>query len=257
MTKTTGSGNDSGDPGARDLCLLLEDQAALLPRAYEMATQAVPKVVAKADLINFYWHLALHIQALARAALSLMESRQPYAVPLLARSAMESAFVLVAGHRDEAFGPQRMAYELEDLARKLDLMLTDKARDPSQRPTPQECRDAAERIRREYNAPAPPTRGERDRIAKIERVAAVAGLEAFYDDEYRQLSLPVHANLAGIVNAGSGFLVCKGMVVLCNAVHFATSVLCNQFRLGPPLETDMRALFVRMEALMKQPQFLP
>src|SRR5438876_1138654 len=98
---------------------LLTEQKELLSRIHHAATEPPGKVMAKADLANFLLHHGLHIRELLKAALILMEGREPYAAVLLGRSALESAFNLVAAANDMQFGPQRMAFEMEELVRKI------------------------------------------------------------------------------------------------------------------------------------------
>ena len=79
-----------------------------------------PNLPAKCDaergsvLFPLLYH-ALNIRELAKAALILMQSREPYGVAILSRPALESAFNLMAAMNDVKFGPQRMAFEMEDL----------------------------------------------------------------------------------------------------------------------------------------------
>jgi hypothetical protein len=239
-----------------EACELLADQKKLLWTIYHHATEPPTKLVAKADLANFLLFHALHIHEMGKAALILVENGQPYAVVLVARSALESAFNLVAAVQNREFGPQRMAFELEELAKKLKLLLEKGAWFASRRPTPDECLREAARIRRDYSAATPTKRCDRDQIEKIERIAEAAGLSPFYDDDYRQLSLAVHSNQAGILNSASGFLVRKAMLALSNATFLANQVLCSTFRIktyGAAVQSHR----ARLEALMKKPDFLP
>jgi hypothetical protein len=239
-----------------EVCKLLSEQKELLWRIYYAATDPPGKVMEKADLANFFFCHALHIHELAKAALILMDSREPYGVVLLARSAIESAFNLLAAMNDPKFGPQRMAFELEDLARKLEFLGEKGIWPSSRRPTPAECRQDAERIRQQYKTPAPTTQAEKARIEKIEQIARVADLVPFYDDEYRQLCLTVHCNAAGILNAGTGFLVRKGALALCNATFLASQVLTGAFRVKA-FDAELTDHHARLEAVMKNREFLP
>ena len=213
--------------------------------------------MAKADLAKFLFYHGLNIRELAKGALILVENREPYAVVLLARPALESALNIVAAMNDLKFGPQRIAYELEDLARKLELLIAKDVWPRSRRPTPEQCRKKAAEIRKEYNAPVLAEKRYRDRIEKIERIAEVADLTPFYDDEYRQLSLTVHSNQAGILNAGSGFLVRKGMLAICSAALLASASLCDAFCLRSIFNDKIQDHEVRLADLMRQPDHLP
>ncbi len=245
------------EPDVIKVCDLLADQKELLRRIHHDATEPPGKVMAKADLANFLLCHGLHIHEMAKAALLLMGSAEPYSVVLLARSALESAFNLVAARNDKQFGPQRMAYELEELARKLTLLAEKQAWPASRHPTPDECRKNAEQIRKEYAVPVLTDNRDRVRISNIERIAEVANLSPYYDDDYRQLSLTVHSNQAGILNAGSGFLVRKGMLALCNASLMASAVLCDAFQLRPTFNEKIEEHEARLSEVMQQPDYLP
>ena len=76
-------------------------------------------------------------------------------------------------------------------------------------------------------------------------------MSPFYDDDYRQLSLSVHCNQAGILNTGSGFLVRKGMLALCNAAFIAANVLTGAFRIKE-FDPQIQSQHSRLEALMRK-----
>jgi hypothetical protein len=234
---------------------LLTEQTELLWNVYHAATEPPGKVNAKADLANFLFVNALHIHQMAKSALVLMENQSHYAVTLLARSALEGAFIMVASKKDHAFGPQRIAFELEELARKLQLLQERQIWPASRRPTPADCVQEADHIRRHYTAPVPATRSERDRIQRIERIAEVAGLSPYYDDDYRQLSLAVHSNQAGILNSTSGYLVRMGMLALCNATFFASQVITTAFGIKT-FDQELNDHLTRMETLMHKLDFI-
>lgn len=240
-----------------EACDLLSDQKGVLGRIHHDATEPPGKVMPKADLFNFLLYHALNIRELGKGALILMQNRESYGVVLLARPALESGFNMMAAMNDVKFGPQRMAFEMEELGRKLDLLVSKQIWPQSRRPTPDQCRNAAADIRRRYDAPVPPEKRDRDRIDKIERIAEVAELTPFYDDEYRQLSLTVHSNQAGILNAGSGFLIRKGMLALCNASLIACASLCDAFRLRTSYDDKIKEHESRIAKLMRQPECLP
>jgi hypothetical protein len=245
------------DDDVIEVCELLSDQKKLLWRIHHTATEPPGKIMAKADLANFLLCHALHIHEMAKAALVLMQGREPYAVVLLGRAALESAFNLVAAKRDKKFGPQRMAYELEDLARKLAL-LTEKGVWPKSRhPTPEECRKKADWIRKEYIAPVLSDKRDRVRIEKIEHIAKVAELSPYYDEDYRQLSLTVHSNQSGIINAGSGFLVRKGMLAVCNATMLASATLCDVFHIREEFDATIQGQYGQLKSLMQKPDSPP
>jgi hypothetical protein len=244
------------DADATEVCALLSEQKELLWRIYHDATEPPGKVTTKPELANFLLFHALHIHAMAKAGLLLMENREPYAVVLLGRSALECMFNLAAAVQDRHFGPQRMALEHEQLARKLKLLLDKGAWLATRRPTPADCLKEAARIRRDYSAPIPPQKRDRDRIENIERIAETAGLSPFYDDDYRQLSLAAHGNQAGVLNSASGFLVRKGALALCNAASVASHVLCGTHGLKA-FDTVLAKHQSRLEALMQKPDFLP
>jgi hypothetical protein len=125
----------------RALFALIEDQTKTLSEAYLAATEPNRRIHDKADVANFILYHALHIAEMAKAALMLLASSEPYSIPILARSALESAFNLVAAGRDPAFGPQRIALELEDFAKKI-VLLEEKGLWEFRHPTPDECREA-------------------------------------------------------------------------------------------------------------------
>ncbi len=235
--------------------LLLTGQKDLLWRVYCAATEPPGKVMPNADLVNFFLFHSLHIHEMAKSAILLMENHGPYAVVLVSRSALESAFNLLAGVRNKEFGPQRMAYELEDLARKLERLTAKGIWPVSRHPTPMECRTKAEWIRKEYNAPKP-VKGDLDKIKKIEEIARTADLSIFYDDDYGQLSLTVHANQAGILNAATGFLARKAMVALCHSTIYACYVLCGVHGLKE-FDAELKEHAMRLAELTKKPDFLP
>jgi hypothetical protein len=88
-------------------------------------------------------------------------------------------------------------------------------------------------------------------------LAEVAGLTPLYDDEYRQLSLTVHCNQAGILNAGSGFLVRKGMLAICIAALQGSASLCDAFRLRANYNDKLLDHEARLADLLRQPDHLP
>jgi hypothetical protein len=246
----------TGDRDAIEVCALLNEQQELLWRIYHDATEPPGKVMEKADLANFLFYHALHIRELAKTAVLLMESGRPYAVVLLGRSALESMFNLTAAVQDRQFGPQRIAFEYEEQARKLKFLLEKGAWLASRRPTPDECLREAERIRRDYAVAAPQNRHERNQIDKIERIAERAGLTPYYDDDYRFLSLTVHANQAGILNAMTGFLSRKAMIALCHATYLACQVLSGVFAIKT-YDAELVEHEQRMTQLTKKPDHLP
>ena len=238
-----------------EVCDLLKDQKELLWRIHHVATDPPGKLSEKADLANFLFTHAVHIHEMSTAALILMESGRPYTVTIFARSALESMFNMVATVEDKTFGPQRLAHEFEELARKLKLLSAKQVWVVTRRPTSEDCLKEAARIRQHYNVLAPANRGERDRIDKVEQIASTAGLSPYYDDDYRQLSLSVHSNQAGIVNAASGFLVRKGMLSLCSATAMASHVLTGAFRIKV-FDLELASQQDRLEALLKKEEFL-
>jgi hypothetical protein len=239
-----------------EACDLLIHQTEILRLIHHVATDPPGKPNPKADLANFLFCNALHIREMGKAALTLMGNQNPYAVVLLGRAALESAFSIVAAVKDKGFGPQRLAFEMEDLAKKLELMIEKGDWPTSRRPTPDECRKAADRIRREYSAPALSHRRDIDRITKIEQIAKTAGLSPYYDDDYRQLSLTVHGNQAGVLNAGSGFLVRKGMLAICTSTFLACEVLTTAFKIKS-FDAELKDHHSRLDALMQKADFLP
>jgi hypothetical protein len=245
----------SGESDAAEACQLLPDQRELLRQIIHDATEPSDKNIVKPELANFLLHHSLHVYEMAKSGLLLMEKREPYAVVLIGRSALESMFNLAAASQDREFGPQRIALEFEQLAKKLSLLIDKNVWPATRRPTPTEYLDEAARIRRTYSAPKPSQPRDRERVQNIERIAEVAGLSPYYDDDYRLLSLTVHGNQAGILNAGSGFLVRKGMLALSNATFLASLFLSRAHRLKAHdelLENHKN----RLEMLMKRPDVL-
>jgi hypothetical protein len=82
-------------------------------------------------------------------------------VVLLGRSALESMFNMVAAVEDRQFGPQRIALEYIELARKIRSLVEKQAWPASRRPTPEECDREAERICRTYTVSVPASRKDR------------------------------------------------------------------------------------------------
>jgi hypothetical protein len=240
---------------AIEICDLLHEQGELLWHVYHVVTEPPRKIDQNVDLALFILTHAAHIHQLSSSALILMQNRKSYSVVFIARPALESLFTMVASVQDRSFGPQRIAFELEELARKIKGLLEYGVWTASRHPTPEECLREAARIRRECSAPTLGQKVERDRIEKIERIAQVAGLSPFYDDDYRQLSLAVHSNQAGILNAASGFLVRKAMLALCHTTHRATHVLCRAFQAKEYLPT-LQEYEKRLETVTLRPEFL-
>jgi superfamily II DNA or RNA helicase len=58
-------------------------------------------------------------------------------------------------------------------------------------------------------------------------------------------------------NAGSGFLVRKGMLAVCNAALLASATLCDAFRLRSKFDGMLQEHHDRLAVLMQQPDFLP
>jgi hypothetical protein len=240
----------------RQACELLQDEEALLWRIFHAATEPPGRIMPKADLANFFLHHALNVRALAKAALILMNNREPYGVALLARTSLESLFNIRAAFLDKSFGPQRMAFEMEELAGKLTGLIEKKLWPATRHPTPKECKSEAQNIRQRHQISVPSTMAERNRIAKIEQIARTADMTPFYEDEYRQLSLTVHSNQAGILNAVSGFLVQKGMLALCASTLQTSHILTGVFQLKQFYQ-ELDAQEKRFEMLIQQPDFLP
>jgi hypothetical protein len=235
---------------------LLTEQKDVLWQLYHVATEPPGKVLKKADLANFLLYHSLHVHEMAKAALILIENRQQYGVVLFGRSALESAFILMAAMEDHQFGPQRIAFEYEELSKKLELLLQRGMWSTSRRPSPNDCKKEAERIRKLYSAPQPLDTKARNRIKIIEEISKIAGLLPFYDDDYRQLSLAVHANQAGILNSASGFLVRKGALAICNSVFITCHVLSGVFRVKT-FDSTLEKQYTRLNQLMLSPDFLP
>ena len=97
----------------------------------------------------------------------------------------------------------------------------------------------------------------RDRIKNIERIAEVAEMTPFYDDEYRQLCLTVHSNQAGILNPGSGFMVRKGMLALCSASLMACASLCDAYKLRASYDDKLKDHEAQIGELMRRGECLP
>ena len=101
-------------------CLrLLEDQKELLKSLSSEVEGRLEQGGLKSELADFLWAHGLNIYEMAKAAIILMQAEEPFATALLARTALESAFNLVASMEDRQFGPQRIVCELEDLAKKM------------------------------------------------------------------------------------------------------------------------------------------
>jgi hypothetical protein len=150
-----------------------------------------------------------------------------------------------------------MAFEREDLARQLIFLAKANGWPSTQYPKPDDCLREAERIRRDYHAPSPTTDAARNRVAKINQIARTAQLTPYYNHDYKQLCLAVHANQAGILNAASGFLVQKGMLALCSAALLASATLCDRYRLRSTFENELNDQHTRLAQLMQQPDYLP
>lgn len=244
------------DSSASTLCALIQEQLEVLWAIYLEATEPPGKITAKADVANFLLLNAIHIHQMARSAMTLMENGQPYSVVILARSALESMFNLRASVADSNFGPQRLAHEMDELARKLRCLAENDLWPQTRHPTAEDCKSEAARIRSLYNLPVLAKRSEIDRIDKVERIAQVADLSPYYDDDYRHLSLAVHGNQAGIINAAHGFLVKKALLALSNALFIGANVLAGVFRVKK-FDEKLDSHRHEMERLMLTPDFLP
>jgi len=166
----------SQNPDVVEVCTLLGEQTDVLWGIYHAATEPPGKQMPKADYANFLFYNAVHIRAMAKASLVLIQNHEPYAVAMLGRSALESAFNLMAAMNDRQFAPQRMAFELEELSKKLKFLSERGMWSLSRRPTPEECTKKAEQIRQLYSALQPQDAKSRNRIQKVEEIAKTAGL---------------------------------------------------------------------------------
>ena len=251
------TGNSPDPQDATEACALLADQTALLLEVYDAATEPPARQTPAADLCHFLLRHGLHVWAMGNSALTLMDSKDAYPIPLLARSALESAFYLVAAAADRSFGPQRMAFEMEELGRKLRQLIKLGAWTLTRHPTPEECAQAARGIRGRYGVAPPGDRAGENRISNIEQVARAAGLSPYYDDDYRWLSLFTHGNQAGIENSISGFLPKKAMQALCSASSVAGACLSKAFGVYERFSARLDEHHARVQAFLRVQDLLP
>jgi hypothetical protein len=235
---------------AAECLTLLADQKSLLKQLLADVKDHLPEAEHKSELAMFLLTHGWNVYEMAKAAVLLMGAGEPYATVALARSALESAFNMLAASNNSAFGGQKMVQELDELADKIEFFTKAGCWHTSRKPTPEDCRKEAERILVKYNV-------QRKKWKQIEQIAALAKLSPHYDDDYRFLSLLVHANQSGILNSGTGFLTRKGLLALSNAIFYASSNLSSLFRLRAKYEPEINAHQSRMEAMMQRPDLLP
>lgn len=204
----------------------------------------------KADLALFFSIHGWNVYEMVKGAVLLMGAEEPHATALLARSALESAFIMSAAEANPAFAGQKITQELDELADKIEFFTKVGCWHPSRKPTPDDCRKAAERVLTKYKV-------VRKKWKQIEQIASIAGLTPYYDDDYRFLSLLVHGNQFGIMNSATGFLTRKGLLALSNGVFFASTILSRVFRLKAKFETEITEHQSRVEAMMRKPELLP
>ncbi len=242
---TKGLHSEHSDDAA-ELVELLCAQKATLKAIYWDATEHPERYAKWNDVAMFILLHALSIQEQSAAATILMQANRPFSTVPLARAALEGLFNLTAACNDPKFAPQKLAYELDDLASKLKQLIKNGAWLETQRPTPQECIEGAERVRRKYGV-------EPKHWRQAEQIARHGGLSDFYDDDYRLLSLSVHANQSGILNAGSGFLVRKGLLTLSNCLCITSFLLGRVFKVLKEHKATLDQQKEQMETLMKKP----
>lgn len=235
---------------APELLELLQDQKALLRRVLAPARDRFEQAGQNMDLAMFFLAHGWNVCEMAKAATLLMEAGEPFAMPLLARAALESTFNLLASVRHKPFAPQKIAFEWEEMAGKLEFFIKSGSWDPGRKPTPDQCRQTAGRIRKHYAVDAKTWK-------QIEQVAQKAELTPYYDDDYRFLSLHVHANQIGIMNAATGFLSRKAGVALANALFITTNALVGVAGLSAQFDPELATIQSRVEAIMERPDLLP
>ena len=232
-------------------CLaLLADQKRLLKELLADVKDRLTETEPKSELAMFLLTHGWNVYEMAKATVLLMEAGEPYATVVLARSALESVFNMLAASNNSTFGGQKMAQELDELADKIELFTKVGCWHSSRKPTPEDCRKEAERILAKYKV-------QRKKWKQIEQVAALAQLSPYYDDDYRFLSLLVHANQTGILNSGTGFLTRKGLLALSNAMFCASSNLSSVFLLRAKFDPEITAHQSRMQAMMQRQDLLP
>jgi hypothetical protein len=235
---------------AAECLTLLADQKRLLKQVLADIKNRLPEAEPKSELAMFLLTHGWNVYEMAKAAVLLMEAGEPYATVALARLALESAFNMLAASNNSAFGPQKMAQELNELADKIEFFTKAGCWNTTRKPTPEDCRKEAERILAKYKV-------ERKKWKQIEQIAALAKLSPYYNDDYRFLSLPVHANQTGILNSGTGFLTRKGLLALSNAMFFASSNLSSVFRMRAKFDPEITAQQGQIVAMMQRPDLLP
>lgn len=235
---------------APELLELLQDQKALLRRVLAPARDRFEQAGQNMDLALFFLAHGWNVCEMAKAATLLMEAGEPFSLPLLARSALESTFNLLAAVRNKPFGPQKIAFEWEQMAGKFELFIQSGSWDPSRKPTPEQCRQAADRILKHYAV-------EKKSWKQTEQIAQKAELTPYYDDDYRFLSLHVHANQIGIMNTAAGFLSRKAGIALANALFITTNALVGVAGLSAQFDADLTGIKARMDTLMQRPDLLP
>jgi hypothetical protein len=232
-------------------CLsLLETENALLKHIISETEKRLEPSVERHELALFVLTHAWNVYELAKAAILLTKAAEPFAVAILARSALESTFNMLAAARDKSFGPQKLAREWEELAGKFEFFIKSGSWDPSRKPTPEQCRQTADQIRKKY-AVVP------EKAKPIEQIARLAELSPYYDDDYRWLSLLVHANQVGIHNTAAGFLSRKGSLALANAIFITANGMVGLFCLGKAFDSDIADLQAQLDTMLSRPDNLP
>jgi hypothetical protein len=240
----------AGMNDAAECLALLTDQKRLLKQLLADVKDRLPEAEHKSEFAMFLLTHGWNVYEMAKGAVLLMEAGEPYTTVVLARSALESAFNMLAASNNAAFGGQKMAQELDELADKIEFFTKAGCWHASRKPTPEDCRKEAKRVLAKYKV-------ERKKWKQIEQIAAIADLSPYYDDDYRFLSLVVHANQTGILNSGTGFLTRKGLLALANAMFVASSNLSSIFCLRAKYDAELDTHQSRMQTMMQKPDLLP
>jgi Family of unknown function (DUF5677) len=227
--------------GDADECLaLLKEQRDLLQRMLSKYEDVVGGK--NPELVLFFFLHSWNIFEMAKAAILLMEGQEPFAVAVVARSALESAFNIRAATRNPTFAIQKVAYEYEEIAKKKKLFIRKGVWKKSRGASPEHLRKAAAELRRKHSVLP-------EEFKQVEKIAQLAGLTPYYESDYRLLCMHAHANQAGIADSGEGLLCRVGLLAISNSLYVAGVALgwVGDFK------TELSGLKGRMETLMKKP----
>ena len=189
-------------------------------------------------------YLFLHgwnIYEASKATIILLNSQVPFTIPLLARSALESAFYIGSVAKNPSLGRELTAREKSEMARKTEHWIGRGIVHERHRSVPEASKAKAP----DGELPKRPAQ-----YFSTENIARLAGLTEFYEDEYRFLCLHVHGNQAGIFGSGDGILVRKAAYALSHSLVIASGVLRTGSEFGDEIQAcDQRLGEIRRAAI--------